>query len=69
MRLADALTNQGKLREAEQSYRDAISAYRKYNGPVTDEFRETVNSLVALLKSQGKILEAQAVLDDVQLQR
>jgi tetratricopeptide (TPR) repeat protein len=42
-RLADALAKQGKFGEAAQSYRDAISAYRKYNGPVTDEFRATVN--------------------------
>jgi eukaryotic-like serine/threonine-protein kinase len=63
-RVGDALVAQGKLREAEQSYREAILRYRKVNASQTKEFRKTVNSLAALLKSEGKLASAQAVLDD-----
>jgi len=67
-RLADALAKQGKVAEAEQAYREAIVSYRKCNATDTPDFRETVNSLVSLLKSEGKLSEAQAVLDDVKAQ-
>ncbi len=67
-RLADALAKQGKVAEAEQAYREAIVSYRKCNATDTPDFRETVNSLSSLLKSEGKLSEAQAVLDDVKAQ-
>ena len=69
MRLADALAQLGKSPEAERSYRDALLAYRKCNATDSDEFHKAVKSLVALLKSEGKLPEAHAVLDEVSAQR
>jgi serine/threonine protein kinase len=67
-RLADALVRQGKVPEAEQAYHDAIVSYRACNATDTEDYRETVNALVALLKSEGKLSEVQAVQDDARTQ-
>jgi serine/threonine protein kinase/tetratricopeptide (TPR) repeat protein len=72
MRLADALAQQRKLPEAEGAYRQAILCFRNCQSTDGEDYRanyrETIHSLVALLKSQGKVSEAQAVLDDVTAQ-
>ena len=62
--LAAVCYQQGKLPEAEQSYREAWVAYTKCNAVASADFTEVVRSLAEVLIGQQKLAEAESVLNE-----
>src|SRR6266568_2827476 len=61
--LAAVCYQQGKLPEAEPSYREAWVAYTKCNAVASADFTEVVRSLAEVLIGQQKLAEAESVLN------
>ena len=57
--LAELLTEQGKLGEAEPLYRRALEGRESTLGPMHGSTLISVNNLAKLLKAQGKLGEAE----------
>ena len=59
MRLADLLSDQGKLAEAEPLYRRALAGKEAQLGEAHPSTLNTINNLANLLRNQGKLAEAE----------
>jgi serine/threonine protein kinase/tetratricopeptide (TPR) repeat protein len=63
--LGHVLVRQGRLTEAEQAYREALTSYFICTNFSDPEFLEAPQSLVGLLEASGKHSEADSVLNEV----
>jgi hypothetical protein len=59
--LASILSNQGKLRDAEQLNRQILAGREKLLGPENEDTATSRSKLAAVLNSQGKYGEAEAM--------
>ncbi|GFF56548.1 putative Pfs, NB-ARC and TPR domain protein [Aspergillus udagawae] len=57
--LGNLYKDQGKLKEAEEMYQQALAGYEKALGPDHTSTLDTINNLGSLYKDQGKLKEAE----------